>query len=150
MKSRGPIENGSRSFDSQRIFVAFVFQNIYKDEYGIDDGIDSWASTSSRCFVHFLNSIRLFEVTGAEPLTMPPTASDYSKAGLPWFDHYDGDKAALDGAMKLAGMQSVASKSWQTGAGPLPGNEPATPRVVKMLGMRRLLRKFHRRQRQAS
>ena len=109
-------------------------QEIYEDKYGVN----AWASTSSRCFVHFLNSVRFFEVTGAEPPTMPPTAADYSKAGLPWFDYYGGDKAALDGAKKLAGMQSVAAKSWQTGAGPLPGNEPATPQVVKTLGERQV------------
>ena len=68
----------------------------------------------------------------------PPTATDYSKAGLPWFDYYGGDKVALDGAKKLAGMQSVTAKSWQTGAGPLPGNEPATSQVVKTLGERQV------------
>ena len=109
-------------------------QEIYEDEHGVD----AWASTSSRCFVHLLNSVRFFAVTGAEPPTMPPTAADYSKAGLPWFDYYGGDKAALEGAKKLAGMQGVAAKSWQSGAGPLPGNEPATPWVVKTLGERQV------------
>lgn len=109
-------------------------QEIYEDEHGVD----AWASTSSRCFVHLLNSVRFFAVTGAEPPTMPPTAADYSKAGLPWFDYYGGDKAALEGAKKLAEMRGVAAKSWQSGAGPLPGNEPATPRVVKTLGERQV------------
>ena len=58
--------------------------------------------------------------------------------GQPWFDYYGGDKVALDGARKLAGMQSVAAKSWQTGAGPLPGNDPATPQVVKTLSERQV------------
>ena len=64
---------------------------------------------------------------------MPPTAKDYSDAGLPWFEHYGGDKAAVDGARKLAGLHSVAAKSWQQGA-PLTGNEPAQPQVVKTVG----------------
>ena len=75
----------------------------------------------------------------AATLALPAqTAAAYSKAGLPWFDYYGGDKVALDGAKKLAGMQSVTAKSWQTGAGPLPGNEPATSQVVKTLGERQV------------
>ena len=85
-----------------------MHQEIYEDEHGIE----VWASTSSRCFVHLLNSVRFFAMTGTEPPKMPPTAADYSKAGLPWFDYYGGDKDALEGAKKLAGMKSVAAKSW--------------------------------------
>ena len=45
--------------------------------------------------------VPFFAVTGAEPPNKPPTAADYSKAGLPWFDYYGGDKAALEGANVL-------------------------------------------------
>lgn len=31
-------------------------------------------------------------------------------AGLPWFDYYGGDLKALEGAEKLAGLDSVAVK----------------------------------------
>ena len=111
-------------------------QETYQDHYGID----AWdASTSSRCFVHLLNSLQFLSVTGAPAPTMPPTAKDYSDAGLPWFDHYGGDKTALDGAEKLAGLRSVAAKSWQQGT-PLAGNDPAQPQVVKTVGERRLVR----------
>ena len=109
-------------------------QEIYEDEHGIG----AWARKSSRCFVHLLNSVRFFAVTGAEPPNKPPTAADYSNAGLPWFDYYGGDQAALEGAKKLAGMSSVAAKSWQKGEGALPGNDPATPKVIHKLGERQV------------
>ena len=109
-------------------------QEIYEDEHGID----AWSSTSSRCFVHLLNSVRFLAVTGAAPPEEPPTAADYSNAGLPWFDYYGGDKAALGGAKQLAGLQSVAAKSWQKGAGAVSGNEPATPTVIHTLGERQV------------
>ena len=109
-------------------------QDVYEDEHGIG----AWSPKSSRCFVHLLNSVGFFAVTGAEPPKKPPTATDYSKAGLPWFDYYGGYKAALKGAKKLAGMQSVAAKSWQKGEGALPGNDPATPKVIHKLGNRQV------------
>ena len=109
-------------------------QEIYEDPHGVD----AWAPTSSRCFVHLLNSVRFFDVTGTEPPTEPPTAADYTKAGLPWFSYYGGDKTALEGAKKLAGMQSVAAKSWQKGEGALPGNDPATPSVILDVGERQV------------
>ena len=109
-------------------------QEIYEDEHGIG----AWSRKPSRCFVHLLNSVAYFAVSGAEPPKKPPTAADYSNAGLPWFDYYDGDKVALDGAKKLAGMQSVAAKSWQQGDGALPGNDPATPKVIHKLGKRQV------------
>lgn len=107
-------------------------QEVHEDEHGIN----AWSREPSRCFVHLLNSVGYFAVTGAEPPEKPPTAADYSNAGLPWFDYYGGDKAALEGAKDLAGLQSVAAKRWQKGEGALPGNEPATPTVIQELGER--------------
>jgi len=70
-------------------------QEIYKDEYGID----AWdTSTYSRCFVHIVNSIQLFHLTGCKPPGKPQTAQDYTAAGLPWFDYYGGDLEGLEGA----------------------------------------------------
>ena len=36
------------------------------------------------------------------------TARDYSAAGLPWFDYYDAEAKALEGAKPLKNMKSVA------------------------------------------
>ncbi len=106
-------------------------QEIYEDDYGFD----AWDTTvRSRCFVHILNSVQFLNVTGANPPTDPPSALDYTKAGLPWFDYYGGDLNALEGAQKLAGLGSVAAKKLKKGEGVLPDNEPVQPKVVKKLG----------------
>ena len=106
-------------------------QEIYEDDYGFD----AWDTTvRSRCFVHILNSVQFFNVTGANPPTEPPSARNYTKAGLPWFDYYGGDLKALKGAQKLAGLDSVAAKKLKKGEGVLPDNEPVQPKVVKKLG----------------
>ena len=105
-------------------------QEIYEDEYGID----AWdASTGSRCFVHIVNSVELLKVTGCEPPGKPPTAQDYTRARLPWFDCYGGDLKALEGAKKLVELDSVASVRLKKGEGFLPDNDPVTPAVVKKL-----------------
>ena len=92
-------------------------QEIYEDEYGFD----AWeTSVRSRCFVHILNSVQYLAVCGVAPPTMPPTAAEYTRAGLPWFDYYGGDLTALEGSAKLAGLDSVAAKAWKVGAGALP------------------------------
>ena len=106
-------------------------QEIYGDEYGFE----AWeTSVRSRCYVHILNSVQFFDVTGAKPPSKPPTAIEYTKAGLPWFDYYGGDMKALDGAQKLAGLDSVAAKKLKKGEGVLADNEPVEPKVVRRLG----------------
>ncbi len=105
-------------------------QEIYEDECGFD----AWdRSIHSRCFVHILNSVQLVHLTGCEPPGKPLTAQDYTARGLPWFDYYAGDLAALEGAKKLAGLDSVAVTQLKTGKGFLKDNDPVTPAVVKKL-----------------
>ena len=82
---------------------------------------------SSRCFVHILNSVQFLTATGNEPSQRPPTAREYTEAGLPWFDHYDGDLEALEGARRFAGMDSVAAKRLKKGEGVLPGQRAGDP-----------------------
>ena len=106
-------------------------QEIYEDDYGFE----AWeTSVRSRCYVHIVNSIQFFSVTGANPPSEPPSALDYTKAGLPWFDYYDGDLKALKGAEKLAGLDSVAAKMLKKGEGVLKDNDPVKPKIVKKLG----------------
>lgn len=103
-------------------------QEVYEDPHDLD----AWEqSARSRCFVHVLNSVQFLHVTGAEPPHRPPTAAEYSEAGLPWFEYYAEDRRALEGARKLAGLDGVARKSWKKGL--RPENEPAFPKVVKTL-----------------
>ena len=105
-------------------------QDIYEDEHGID----AWdTSTCACCFVHIVNSVQLLHLTGCQPPSMPPTAQDYTDAGLPWYDYTDDELEALEGAKKLAGLDSVASVKLKKGEGFLPDNDPVTPKVVKRL-----------------
>ena len=106
-------------------------QEIYEDEYGFD----AWElSARSRCFVHVLNSVQFFTVSGIEPPMRPPTAKDYTNAGLPWFEYYGGDAKALAGAEKLAGLDSVAAMKLKQGRGTLDENGSVQPAKVVNLG----------------
>lgn len=105
-------------------------QEIYEDKHGID----VWdTSNCARCFAHIVNSVDFFKITRCEPPGKPQTAQDYTNAGLPWFELYGGDREALEGAKKLAGLDSVASVKLKKGEGFLPDNDPVTPNVVKKL-----------------
>ena len=80
-------------------------QDIYDDPYGLD----AWDQQHvSRCFVTLVNSAQWMAITGERPPTEPPTARQYTEAGLPWFDYYGGDAAAVAGAEKLKTVKSVA------------------------------------------
>ncbi len=83
----------------------------------------------SRCFVHLCNSLVWREITGQNPPTVPPTAKEYERAGLPWFDYYS-EAPALGGAAKLAGLASVAAMGKNKGDVPLAGNQPVEPKTV--------------------
>ncbi len=105
-------------------------QEIYEDEHGID----AWdTSNGSRCFVHIVNSVQLLHLTGCQPPSEPPTAQNYTNAGLPWYDYYGGDLKALQGAKELAELDSVASVKLKKGEGFLLDNDPVTPSVVRRL-----------------
>lgn len=106
-------------------------QEIYEDVYGFD----AWdMTTSSRCFVHILNSAQWEMATGKTAPGKPPSAVDYTKAGLPWFDYYNEKLRALDGAKKLAGLDSVAAKSGKLGDQSLPENDAVQPQKIVPLG----------------
>ena len=105
-------------------------QEIYEDDYGLE----AWdTSVSSRCFVHILNSVQYRTVTGNNPPSAPPSAVDYAEAGLPWFEYYASDLAALSGAASLAGLDSVAALKIKKGEGALEDNEPVQPaKIIKL------------------
>ena len=106
-------------------------QTIHKDKYGYN----AWdTKTSSRCFVHILNSIQWGTATGKVPPGYPPTAASYRKAGLPWFEYYDDSLKSLSGVGKLSGLDSVASKWAKNGLGSLQGNESFIPKTIIKLG----------------
>ena len=73
-------------------------QEIYPDPYNLED----WDfSLAERVFVTLVHAKDWLGTTGEAALDMPPTASEYTKAGLPWFEYYGIDQAALP-----------AGKSW--------------------------------------
>ena len=107
-------------------------QEIYDDPYGLD----AWDQRhASRCFVSIANSTQWMAVTGERPPTRPPSAKEYSEAGLPWFEWYGGDAEAVGGAKKLASLASVAEFGKVKGQDPLPENE--STRVTRVRTIRR-------------
>ncbi|ASV73260.1 putative integral membrane protein [Thermogutta terrifontis] len=102
-------------------------QMIYEDPYELDD----WDQEHfSRCFVHIANSLVWRSITGEAPPTVPPTAKEYTDAGLPWFDYYDETLNAVEGSSTLQGLKSVLTLGKEKKDVPLPENCPVTPEIV--------------------
>ena len=105
-------------------------QEIYDDPYGLD----AWDQEHSRrCFVTIANSAQWMAITSERPPTLPPSARDYTEAGLPWFEWYGGDAVAVDGAKKLEKLASVAQLGKKKGEQPLPENEGI--KVTQVVGL---------------
>ncbi len=105
-------------------------QEIYRDPYDLTD----WdPDHSSRCFVHIANSMVWHQITGEYPPTTPPTAQEYTRAGLPWFEWYDDKNAALKGSEKLSAMKSVATLGKEKKDVPMSENSPVDPDNVVIL-----------------
>lgn len=101
-------------------------QEIYDDPFDFDD----WdLRHSSRCFVHLANSMVWQSITGKAPPSPPPTAADYDRAGLPWFDYY-GDGPTLGGGGPLKRLKSVFALGNAKGDVPLPENESTSAKRV--------------------
>ena len=109
-------------------------QEIYADPYDFDD----WDLTqSSRCFVHIANSFAWKLITKQTPPNPPPTAADYTRWGLPWFDYYDDSLKAVQGSGVLAKLKSVLGLAKEKREHPLPENESCDPKkVVKIVSKR--------------
>ena len=104
-------------------------QEIYDDPFSFND----WdRSAVQRCFVHLTNAELWHALTGEAPPTRPPTAHDYTEAGLPWFDYY-GEGTAVAGSPILAGLDSVAELGQKKGETPLPENEPVHGETIVKL-----------------
>jgi hypothetical protein len=95
-------------------------QEVYEDPFESAD----WAQKHvSRCFITIVNSALWPRMTGETPPSIPPTASDYTKAGLPWFEYYDPGAVALRGSDTLARVRSVKALSESKGVSVLPENQ---------------------------
>ena len=111
-------------------------QEIFDDPHGLDEWDQAHAS---RCFVHLANSLVWRQITGEDPPTVPPTAKEYARAGLPWFEYYDDHLSAVHGSGILDKLKSVVQLGKVKGDVPLPENEPvhATPIVELRRGLRK-------------
>ena len=105
-------------------------QEIYEDPFGLS----AWEmSAKSRCFVHILNSVQYFLVTRERPPTRPPTAREYTDAGLPWFDYYDAERRALASPTKLLKLKSVGTMKASGRRDAIPYDESVSPsNVIKL------------------
>ena len=102
-------------------------QRIHEDAYGLE----SWhQEAGGRCFVHILNSQHFQKVTGSAPPQEPPTAEHYSRAGLPWFELYDADRPALEGAPPFQQVESLTAKRVREGQPPPQDSAPIHPEQV--------------------
>ena len=87
-------------------------QEIYDDPFDLDD----WETAhGSRCFIHLTNSLVWRSITGQQPPHVPPTAEEYNRAGLPWFDIYSEGTHAVTGSKVLAGLESVTAMGQKKG-----------------------------------
>ena len=99
-------------------------QEIYDDPHSFD----VWDTRhASRCFIHLTNALVWRSITTNDPPTVPPTAEEYTRAGLPWFEYYASDVRALEGGKRFGGMKSVAELGKEKGDVPLPENVAVEP-----------------------
>lgn len=106
-------------------------QEIYEDPFGPA----AWdMSVKSRCFVHILNSLQYFQVTREKPPTRPPTAKEYTDAGLPWFDYFDAEQKALASPNKLLKLKSIATMKANDRRDATADDEQVSPsNVIKLV-----------------
>lgn len=133
-----PLVYESASFASPPCYMAEMglapggrmSQEIYEDEYPMEE----WdLRASSRCFVHLANSMVWRSITGEDPPTVPPTAEEYTRAGLPWFEYYAEGRKGVDGGKDLKGLKGIAQLGAEKGDRPLPENTAVKPEnVVKI------------------
>ena len=105
-------------------------QEIYADPFDLSD----WETTQrSRCFVHLCNSLVWQSITGSPPPHPAPTAAEYTRHGLPWFELYREGAKAVPGSERLAGVKTVAQLSKEKGHAVLPENQSVSPENIEQI-----------------
>lgn len=89
---------------------------------------------TQRVFVTLWHASLWHTLTGEPVPTEPPSAQDYARAGLPWFEHYGRGTEALPGSDRLAGVQSVGALFGAKNGAALPGSEDVPTPVPVRLG----------------
>jgi hypothetical protein len=89
-----------------------INQEILKDRFSLDD----WETDQiRRCFVTLLAAQDWTRITGEKMPAKPPTAKDYERAGIPWFNYSDPDEETLEGKTILGSIKSVVEISKEYG-----------------------------------
>jgi hypothetical protein len=111
-----------------------MHQEIYEDIF--EPSHWDWDSTQ-RVFVSLLHAKDWKSVIGEDVFNEPPTAEDYARQGLPWFDYYAKDLEAVSGSPKLAQVKSVAQLHLdKTGAHLSNSSDFATGQPVQLSNQR--------------
>ena len=106
-------------------------QVIHPDPFNLDD----WDfAAADRVFVTLVHAKDWKKITGEAAPNEPPTAKEYSQAGLPWFEHYGKDQSALPGSVTLAGVKSVANLFKKFTGATLPNSEDVETGSPKAIG----------------
>ncbi|NCA71252.1 MAG: hypothetical protein EOM91_14345 [Sphingobacteriia bacterium] len=71
---------------------------------------------------------------GKRPPQPPPTAVDDTRAGLPWFEYFDDERVALEGAVKIE--TGADEEARPQGREPVPG---AVGGLVDALALRQVV-----------
>jgi hypothetical protein len=104
-------------------------QEIYDDPYNFNE----WdIGSSNRGFIHIANSLVWRAITDEMPPTIPLTASEYNRHGLPWFEYYNDDRA-LNASKTLTELKSIIQVANLKQDNPLPENKSiSTDTVIKI------------------
>jgi hypothetical protein len=106
-------------------------QVIHPDPFDLDD----WDfAAADRVFVTLVHAKDWKKITGEVAPNEPPTAREYSQAGLPWFEYYGKDQSALPGSVKLAGVKSAANLFKKFTGATLPNAEDIQTGSPKAIG----------------
>ena len=74
--------------------------------------------------MHLANSLMWRSITGNAPPQPPPTAKEYTRHGLPWFDYYAEGAPAVGGTGFLSKIKSILTLEKEKGtSGVLPEND---------------------------
>ena len=102
-----------------------MHQEISSDTYLVDDYDLEHPVV---CHVNLCNSEQWHMMTNEPPPYKAPSPQDYTRAGLPWFDHYmDGN--VIEGSEILAGVKSVNQILAEEGGEILSNNESIQPGI---------------------